>query len=956
MALDPNFVTISDANLLMYYYFEATPTSGVAIVNQAANKPGGIDDELDWYSDHKAFDFDGAGLYGVHVTDDVDPMGVPGQWGDRNPYAASGDLYSAGDNKLASYHRWETGDTGDFHESAISHALASGEFTLGMWIKPNAIGNLTSSYDTVLMSFTWTKSNVYDYGYNMQFHNSTDTFRFAKSNNGVRANIGNHTPSGSAPQAEDYWYGWTHVVLRVTRTADGDGNYAYMFVNGEVHAGSTDTSWGDGADAYIDNTHAPKYLSIGGPLVDWSNYQGVCAWRDFWFFDRALTSGEIQYIFNHDISTTPVLQSTDNDLLLWYRMVEGSGQPVRSWAKNTPTETITNSDPIDTYLYHFNDPEGTDEYIYMIDYGFYGTGTYPTQWDSQPDQPKHAASGNTSILYHALRGESIDDTTITQALCSGSFTMGAWFSFETTYEAAQRLMFSFDRGNEDPGNFACGFHTYEPNTHRVAFNTGTGSDKYIYNNLLGSDGYGVWNHFAVVHTAGGDGDGKYARIYINGELAGTSTNPSWDSIFPPYFLTFFNNHDEWSDNQWRGAVKDFVFYNSAKSASAIEALYDTGIFLITTETSGGYSATGEPSGVIGGYYQGRARTSGEVTYGESYGQVLGGFTEGWAYTESGVVGGYYQGRSVTSGESVYGTSYGQVLGGYMSGVYGISGIVGGYFDAFGRQSGVVGGYVHGYLVESGVIGGYTFGVYEASGTVLGGFINGALPGSGVGDGSFTVKGIGTANFDAQLEVQSTYRGDFDAFVEVYKAEQPPSGIILHPETTVVGTPPSSIWFLGSGTVYNNKTIDKTIWNFGDLSSEELGVASGTDGAYATTYTYESSGLYIASFRVIDSNGLTGNGTRIINLADGCPLPDVELTASPKSGNAPLTVDFDYSITNIPEGVTITSTILYFGNNNSTLKPDTNYTYTEPGIYTPVLCVLDSRGVITCDSLTIGVNN
>ena len=108
--------------------------------------------------------------------------------------------------------------------------------------------------------------------------------------------------------------------------------------------------------------------------------------------------------------------------------------------------------------------------------------------------------------------------------------------------------------------------------------------------------------------------------------------------------------------------------------------------------------------------------------------------------------------------------------------------------------------------------------------------------------------------------------------------------------------------------------------------------------------------------VVIRNKIDKIDDRIINLASGVDMPSVQITAQPRGGDAPLTVDFNYSITNIPSGVSIKSTTLYFGNGKKTLNPDIDYTYTVPGTYIPVLCVVDSRGYITCDSLTIGVNN
>jgi len=776
----------------------------------------------------------------------------------------------------------------------------------------------------------------------------------------VNASVG---PSGTNNEdAGRFWWGWQHIVITVSRTADGMGNYAYIYQNGVEVGSSSDSDFGT---TFTDPDDIIKYFSFNANPFNYSPSQCSAAFRDFWMFKRKLTENEVLYIFNNDISHQPVLRSTDSDMLLWYRFVETSGVPLRSWARFTPTGTLTSGDPIDSYLYHYNDPDNGIDRIAMFDLGGPGSDPsgYPWQWGRQEDQPKRVASGNTLSLYHALRGESIDDTTVTQAL-SGNFTLGFWFSFETLHEADQRLPFSFDRGDEDPGSFALGFHTYTEYQHRFGFNKGTGSNNYIYNTSLNGSGYG-WNHVALVKTQGADGEGKYARIYINGELGGTSANPDWDNMFAPYFLTFFNNHNPWEDNQFRGAIKDFVFYNTAMTASKVQALYDTGVFLITTTTSGGWFTPTEEnlSGVaIGGYYLGENVCSGQYFAGNTFGEAphpfgtwLGGYFDGFTYESSGIVGGYYLGRSTCSGQKLPNSPYGDVCGGWYHGVSGERETIGGFIHSSGVESGIIGGYVFGFLRESGVVGGYVHGALRQSG-VLGGFISCADLGSGIADASFRVKAVAVSDFDALVEVKSTYRGDFDGFIEVYKAETPPDVTIIQPPTDVSGVDtPYTPWLVGSGVPYNDKTIVQATWNFGDLTPEEAGVASGTN-IYATTHTYNNSGIYIVNLKMVDSKGLVGNGTRLINLASGVPMPDVELTANPRSGNAPLTVDFDYTITNLPAGVTITSKVLYFGNGKSTLNPNVNYTYTEPGVYTPILCVLDSRGIVTCDSLHIGVNN
>ncbi len=252
---------------------------------------------------------------------------------------------------------------------------------------------------------------------------------------------------------------------------------------------------------------------------------------------------------------------------------------------------------------------------------------------------------------------------------------------------------------------------------------------------------------------------------------------------------------------------------------------------------------------------------------------------------------------------------------------------------------------------------------SVTGGIIGGFVNCGIAGSGVFDAGFTVKALTATDFDALIEIKLTYNSDFDAVVDIYKAERWPFVSIKYPDGLglaeghdVSGVlAPLTPWFVASGVAVDGKTINKTLWNFGDLSPVVTGVPSGND-EYASDHTYSTSGIYIATFRAIDSDGLSAADSIKIHLASGVPMPDVTLSATPIEGEAPLSVDFDYSITNIPPGVTITSKILFLGNGKSTINPNVTYVYSEAGQYIPILYVLDSRGFITSDSLKIGVNN
>lgn len=928
MALDPNAISLSDPNLLIYYYFPSQPVSGVDIVNRATGGPS--DTDLSWYSTWGANGTPGInGLYGVDVSE-VDPY-IPPQWGGRDPHAASG--YLVVGTSISTHHRWRNID--DWTDNTIYEALGSGDFTFGGWFKVATTRNGTTANTPQAIHFSSAHNSL-----NNCFIMHIDTvapegFVLLKRVGAAdSASITTGDPSGNAiPNKDGYWTYWNHIVFSVSRTPDDDGNYVIAYMNGEPVARSSDADWATDLTG-----PTPKFLNISGPDWNLQNYQSAFGFRDFFFFDKILTSGEVAYIFNNDISKFPIIKSTDSDLLLWYRFNEASGVPIRSWASNTPTQR-TGGGILDTNLQWNNTPNNGIDGVTSINTADSGHWA-PYQWGENRPTP----SSTTVDLYHALQSANMDDSSAVGTIASGSFSMGFWFNFENVNDIF-RLLFSFDRTTDDPAELALGFNVYNQNRYRFAYNDGAGSTRYFYD-LTNSGSGEMWNHIALTHTEGGDA-GVYAKFYVNGQLRNTITDPEWDDLLSPYYLTFFNAHADYSDKQFKGAINDFSLFKRALNADEVGALFNQGITLVTSSETGtigglvsGVQATKAP-GIIGGFMYASGIASG----------LIGGYTFG-AHRSSGTIGGFMYASGIASG----------LIGGYAFGASESSGLIGGFMYASGIASGLAGGYVFGAHQTSGIIGSYTIGVKQSSG-IIGGFINGGFSGSGVFDAGFTVNALTAADFDALVEVKITDNSDFDAEVTVYKAERGPFVAIKYPDGIglaeghdVSGVlAPLTPWFVGSGVAVDDKTINKTLWNFGDLSPVVTGVPSGSD-EYATAHTYSQSGIYMAVFRAIDSNGMVGSDSVKIHLASGVPMPSVQLSANPTEGNAPLSVDFDYSVTNLPPGVTVTSKVLFFGNGKSTINPDISYVYTEPGEYIPILVILDSRGFYTCDSLRIGVNN
>lgn len=915
-----------DQNLLLFYKF--IEPSGTDVVNYAVNGPtqrtngDPLDTSLEWTSPYYSAD-DTSEVWGVDGlyriwAGPASGSFFPPQWGTAN-YAASGHM-DPDNTFLRGRHRIRSRNLDD---SAITAAVNSGTFSIGFWVCPAFEHAITHS-DYVIWAGINDGAVAGSRTFSMTAQRSTADMQFKI---GATTIVSSISVSGAAGQGL-----WNHIVFSYDPNASDEGVYVRTYLNG-INIANYKTSAPSFANPSIHLSFMDSWLPAGPAN------QSFGAIKDFVLFNKILTSGEVSDIFNNGISDQPVLYSTDSDLMLWYRFNEGSGVPIRSWAANTPTTHQDGGGVLDSNLQWNNTPNNGIDGVTSINTASAGHWA-PYQWGENRPTP----SSTTTDLYHALQGAVIDDSTIAGTIASGSFSVGFWFNFENVNDI-YRLLFSFDRTTDDPSELALGFNVYNQNRYRFVYNNGVGSLKYFYD-LTNSGSGEMWNHIVLTHTEGGDA-GVYAKFYVNGQIRNTITDPEWDSLLSPYYLTFFNAHADYSDKQFKGAINDFALFKRALNADEVGAWFNQGITLVSTSTNG----------KIGGYIEGveGTRVSGLIgaylpSYGEGSG-LIGSYIFS-AYRSSGVIGGWASGVGLVSG----------IIGGYVFGANQTSGIIGGWVSGVGQVSGIIGGYVFGANRSSGIIGGYVHGVVQYSG-IIGGFVNGGFAGSGVFDAGFTVNALTAADFDALVEVKITDNTDFDAEVTVFKAERGPFVAIKYPDGIgfaeghdVSGVlAPLTPWFVGSGVAVDDKSINKTLWNFGDLSPVVTGVPSGND-EYATAHTYSQSGIYMAVFRAIDSNGMIGSDSVKIHLASGVPMPDVQLSANPTEGNAPLSVNFDYTITNIPDGVTITSKVLFFGNGKSTINPDVTYVYMEPGEYIPILVVLDSRGFYTCDSLRIGVNN
>jgi cellulose 1,4-beta-cellobiosidase len=122
------------------------------------------------------------------------------------------------------------------------------------------------------------------------------------------------------------------------------------------------------------------------------------------------------------------------------------------------------------------------------------------------------------------------------------------------------------------------------------------------------------------------------------------------------------------------------------------------------------------------------------------------------------------------------------------------------------------------------------------------------------------------------------------------------------------------------------------WDFGD---------GDTDTGRRPSHIYDTPGEYGVILKARDIHGATGSHTEQIQVtAPGNTPPDASFTADPTSGRAPLTVNFDATGSNDPDGDELT----YhwdFGDGETDTGETTSHIYSSSGTYTVELTVTDA---------------
>ncbi len=175
--------------------------------------------------------------------------------------------------------------------------------------------------------------------------------------------------------------------------------------------------------------------------------------------------------------------------------------------------------------------------------------------------------------------------------------------------------------------------------------------------------------------------------------------------------------------------------------------------------------------------------------------------------------------------------------------------------------------------------------------------------------------------------------------------KPPTGVVTTAPSPATGFKPLAVAFDAGGSSDPDGDTLSYAWDFGDGQS-----GSGV----SVSHTYTTVGSFTARLTVTDGKG--GTDTKTVAVTVQQPVnPTAEVTASPTSGVAPLTVVFNGNASSDPNGYPLTYTWDFGdGQRLENGAPTVFHTYSNPGTYTAALTVDNGHNGRATKTLTITV--
>lgn len=159
-------------------------------------------------------------------------------------------------------------------------------------------------------------------------------------------------------------------------------------------------------------------------------------------------------------------------------------------------------------------------------------------------------------------------------------------------------------------------------------------------------------------------------------------------------------------------------------------------------------------------------------------------------------------------------------------------------------------------------------------------------------------------------------------------------------TPMSGAAPLSVQFTDNSKVNSGGSITSWKWDFGDGYTSSL---------KSPSHTYNAAGVYTATLIASNSGGSSQPKSATITVTNTLKPPVAAFSASPTSGNPPLTVTFTDQSTESP-----TSWSWNFGDGTTSTIQGPTHTYSSAGVYTVTLIASNSDGSSAPKTATITV--
>jgi len=174
------------------------------------------------------------------------------------------------------------------------------------------------------------------------------------------------------------------------------------------------------------------------------------------------------------------------------------------------------------------------------------------------------------------------------------------------------------------------------------------------------------------------------------------------------------------------------------------------------------------------------------------------------------------------------------------------------------------------------------------------------------------------------------------------ANQPP--VVSVKASVTSGQAPLAVIFTGSATDADGQVVGYN-WSFGDGQ---------TSSSAWPSHTYQSAGSFTARLTVTDEAGASASASVVISVgsAPANQPPQVRITATPTSGSAPLSVQFN-TIASDADGQVVGYS-WDFGDGQTSTEAGPAHTYIGQGSFTARLTVTDNGGATASTTIVISV--